>query len=170
MLLNSSCALGQEWLKDFGHDDFRLAIHVSTLVTQTHQYCNNLYIPACWSTVGSTPSIPGPKYPKIKAHLTHSAEFVVRYPGWIRQQMQAWRVCRCSAEWGSPRLLSLLPESPGYVLVVWGMQLLVEFWRGSLSFLVDGSILAWGRFMGCRLARMAVPQEPMFPWRSARSG
>ena len=58
----------------------------------------------CWVILGLHPV--SPKYPKIHENLTDSAEFAVRYPGWIRQQMQAWRDCGCESR-------HLFPESPG---------------------------------------------------------
>ena len=78
-------------------------MHFSTLIKKNVHSCVLVY---CWVMLGLHPVSPKYKYPKTHERLTDSAEFAVRYPGWIRQQMQAWRDCGCE----SPRLF---PESPG---------------------------------------------------------
>lgn len=134
-LLNP-CCVGQEWLKDFGHDDFRLAMHFSTLIKKNvHSYAGLLL-----GHIGSTPSIAKVSQDPWKSH---------RFCG----------ICCQVSRLDSPtdaglarlwlRVAAFVSRKSWYVLVVWGMQLLAELWRGSLSFLVDRSILAWGRFMGC---------------------
>lgn len=159
-LLNP-CCVGQEWLKDFGHDDFRLAMHFSTLIKKNVHSRMLVY---CWVILSYW------VYTQYRQSIPRSMNIsqILRN---LLSGIQVGFANRC-------RLGAIVVASRGIcfqkVLVCLScLRHAVAGWALERFFVIP----RWPEYLGMRQihgmrfgACMAVPQKPMFPWRSARSG